>query len=267
MVKHGLNGGRLWRRIGGAVTGSALVMCALVAALPGVAVAKGVTITAGTSSTVNCSITAKGKLSPPLKYDWVQADHSGDRVAAVAAMANTTFGPDGPITTTVKGTGTCTGSVTDRTNTASVTAIKFTVTNDPSAPGNTTEQTCDSLTAGSSETGAQYDTTITYVATGAKVTPTEVTGQTLAPFTFTLSGGTTTGSFAGQPETTSGQLDATTTAAIAQAAPTSASPNPTYPQCQPTLKVKAPYKTGTTTTSLKPPKGLKRSRSSPARPW
>ncbi len=65
----------------------------------------------------------------------------------MAALADETSGQMGPIAT-VKGTRTCTGTVTDGTSTVSVTATNLTITNDPSLRGNTTEQTCNSLTDG-----------------------------------------------------------------------------------------------------------------------
>jgi hypothetical protein len=216
------------------------------------------TITAGTGSSISCDITASIKLSVPLKNDWVQAAHSSDPVAAVAAIADTQFAADGPEIITIKGSGTCTGSVTDGTNTASVTAIKFSVTNDPAHLGNTTEATCAGLLNNTPPSTSEYDSTISYTSASAKITPTTVTDQVIPAGTFNLAGGSITGSFAGSSGSIAadGVPDATTVGAILQAAPTSSAPTPTYPQCQPTLSIKV--KKGVTSATLKAPKGLKK---------
>ncbi len=236
---------------------------ALTVALAGLAVvsattagAKTPTITAGPGSSISCNITASVKASPSLKDDWVQSQHTSDPVAAVAAIPDTTFASNGPVIITVKGTGTCTGSVTDGVNTAPVTAVKFSLTNDPAHLGNTTEASCSSLVTGVPPSTAEYDTSISYTATGAKVTPTTVTDQVIPPATFNISGGTVSGSFAGGTSSASGVPDSTTVGAVLQAPPTSSSPVPVYPQCQPTLSVKT--KKGVTTATLKAPKGLKK---------
>jgi YVTN family beta-propeller protein len=216
------------------------------------------------AGSVSCNITASAKLASALKDDWVQAQHASDPVAAVAAIPDTDFAPNGPVATTIKGTGTCTGSVREDGDTGPanpVPAIDFTITRDPASPGNPTGQTCSSLTAGSASTGVEYDTTITYPRTKAEktedygVAPTTITGQTLSPSSFTLSGGTLSGSLAGGTQSTLGQLDSTAAAAINQTPPTSADPTPANRECQPTLKVKTTNR-GTTAT-LTAPKGLK----------
>jgi len=234
----------------------AVAASGLVAITAGVSGASKPTITAGPGSSLSCNITAKGKLSPGLKNDWVQADHSTDPDPAVVAIPNTTFGSNGPVIVSIKGSGTCTGTVTDGVNTASVTAIKFSLTNDPAHLGNNSEATCSSLVTGMPPSTAEYDTNITYTAIGAKVTPTTVTDQTIPPASFDTSGGTITGSFAGGTSSASGVPDSTTISAVLQAAPTSTDPVPAYPQCQPSLKLKT-GKNGPEA-SLKAPKGLKK---------
>lgn len=214
------------------------------------------TIIAGPGSSISCDITGVAKLSVPLMNDWVASAHASDPVAAVVALADQMYALNGPENTTIKGKGTCTGTVTDGTNSASVTAVKFTVTTDPAHQGNTGEQTCVALLTNNPPSTTQFDSVISYSTTDpAKIAPSNVTGQTLAPLSFSLVGGTVTGSFAGGTIGAVGVPDATTITAITAAAPTSAAPTPTSNKCQPTLKVKT-NKLGTTATLL-PPKGLK----------
>ena len=234
----------------------AVATSGLVAATTGVSVAAKPTITAGPGSSLSCNITASAKLSPGLKNDWVQADHSTDPDPAVVALPNTTFGAAGPVIVSVKGSGTCTGTVTDGVNTASVTAVKFSLTNDPAHLGNNSRGICSSLVTGMPPSTAEYDTTIDYTAIGAKVTPTTVTDQTTPPASFNIQGGVVTGSFAGGTASASGVPDSTTINAVLQGAPTSTDPVPAYPQCQPSLKLKT-GKHGPEA-SLKAPKGLKK---------
>lgn len=234
----------------------AVASAGLVAASTATAAAGTPTITAGPGSSISCNITASVKVSPSLKNDWIQSQHTSDPVAAVAAIPDTTFASNGPVIVTVKGTGTCTGTVTDGINTAPVTAVKFSLTNDPAHLGNTSEATCTSLVTGIPPSTAEYDTTISYTATGAKVTPTTVTDQVIPPATFNITGGTVSGSFAGGTSSATGVPDSTTVSAVLQAAPTSANPVPAFPQCQPSLKIKTTSH-GTTAT-LKAPKGLKK---------
>ncbi len=214
-------------------------------------------ITAGPGSSLSCSVTAKVKLSPGLKDNWVKADHQTDPNSAVRALPDTTFASNGPVSTTVKGKGTCSGTVTGGGQTASVTGIKFTLGPDPAAPGSSDPATCTSLLTTTDST-ARYDVTISWKASGAKVNPTSITGASITPMGlgFQTSGGTITGSFAGGTSTSQGNVDGTTISAFVQPAPTSSSPTPAFPQCQPTLKLKS--KKGVNSASLKAPKGLKK---------
>ncbi len=216
------------------------------------------TITAGAGSSISCSITAGIKLSVPLKNNWVQSAHSSDPNTAVAAIADTLFAANGPEIITIKGSGTCTGTVTDGVATASVTALKFSVTNDPANLGAATAETCSGLLSATPPSTAKYDSTISYTSATAKITPTTVTNQVIPPASFNLTGGTIAGSFAGVGGSVAaaGVPDGTTISALTQGAPTSASPTPAFPQCQPSLKLKNVK--GVDTASLKAPKGLKK---------
>ena len=167
------------------------------------------------------------------------------------------FASNGTVIVTVKGSGTCTGTVTDGTNTASVTAVKFSLTKDPAHLGNTSEATCTALETGMPPSTAKYNVTISYKSDTAKIADTTITDAVIPPVSFTISGGTISGSFAGGSSTANGIPDATTVGAVTQSAPTSTTPTPAFPQCQPTLTVKTSGK-GVTTATLKPPKGLKK---------
>ncbi len=246
------------RKIAVVVAGLAVATGGLVAATAGVSGAHTVTITAGAGSSISCNITASVKLAPSLKDDWVQSQHTTDPDAAVRAIVNTTFAANGPVIIKVKGTGTCTGNVTDGVNTAPVTAIKFSVTNDPAHLGNTSEATCSSLVTGMPPSTAEYDSTIDYTATGAKVTPTTVTDQVIPPATFNITGGTVSGSFAGGTSSATGVPDTTTVLAVTQAPATSTNPVPAYPQCQPSIKIKPASAKKPETATPKAPKGLKK---------
>ncbi len=148
----------------------------------------------------------------------------------MAAIPDTVFASNGPVIISVKGTGTCTGNVTDGVNTAAVTAIKFSLTNDPGHLGGTSEATCTSLVLGVPPSTAEYDTAISYVAApGFKVAPTTVTDQVIPPVTFNITGGTVSGSFAGGTASASGVPDATTVGAVAQARSDVVQPNPGLP--------------------------------------
>jgi hypothetical protein len=214
-------------------------------------------ITAGPGSSVQCSITAKVKLAPGLKNDWVKADHQSDSSAAVRAIPDTRFAASGPVSTSVKGKGTCTGSVTNGTATAPVSSVKLMLIPDPGHPGSSDEATCTSLLTTTDST-ARYDVALTWKSTGARVADTTITGASITPagLGFATTGGTISGSFAGGTSTSQGNVDGTTINAFLQPAPTSSSPTPAFPQCQPSIKLKT--KKGVQSASLKAPKGLKK---------
>jgi len=218
-----------------------------------------VVITAGPGSSASCSLTATAKLAPALKNDWVASP--GDSVPAVAALPNTQFGSPGPVATSAKATGSCTGTATDGTNTATITGIKkLTIAVDPAHPGSSAEATCSSLLAGST---AQFNTTIEWSTSGDKVANTTVTdsaiGISLSPIGFTFSGGTVSGSFAGGSISSLGTVSPAVIAEVTQPQETGAQAQAnsyTSLGCEPTLKLKTNGK-GVTTASLKKPKGFK----------
>src|SRR5665213_1235748 len=83
----------------------------VIAFTSGAASAAKPTITAGAGSSISCAITGVAHLSVPLVNDWVASAHATDPVAAVAALANRQYAQNGPVLTTIKGGGTCTGTV------------------------------------------------------------------------------------------------------------------------------------------------------------
>ncbi|MBF6558581.1 MAG: hypothetical protein IVW52_21030 [Acidimicrobiales bacterium] len=247
----------MFKKIGVVVAGLAVATGGLVAATAGVSGAAKPTVTAGPGSNISCNITAKVKLTPSLKNNWIQSQHTTDPDAAVRAIVDTTFAANGPVIISVKGSGTCTGTVTDGVNTLPVTSVKFSVTNDPAHLGSATPATCSSLVSGMPPSTAQYDSSIKYAATGGKVTPTTVTGQTIPPASFNITGGTVSGSFAGGTSSANGVPDTTTVNAVLQAPATSTNPVPSFPQCEASIKIKPAGKHPETAT-LKAPKGLKK---------
>ncbi len=143
-------------------------------------------------------------------------------------------------------------------NTLPVTGIKFSVANDPAHLGSATPATCTSLLTGIPPSTAEYNTSISCIATGGKVTPTIITDQVIPPVSFSISGGTISGSFAGGTATTNGVPDSTTVGAITQAPATSTNPVPAFPQCEASIKIKPANTKHPETATLKAPKGLKK---------
>ncbi len=223
--------------------------------------ASSITITAGAGSSVSCTTNATAKLAPALKNDW--AASPSDSVPAVAALADTQFAAAGPVTTSAKGTGSCTGTATDGANTAPIVGIKkLTVATDPAHPGTTEEATCASLIAGGST--ALFNTTIEWASgNGDKIANTTITDSALStdlsPLGFEFTGGTASGSFAGASFTSVSPVTTALIAEVTQGQETGAEAQAdsfTSLGCEPTLKVKTNGK-GVTTASLKAPKGLK----------
>ncbi len=217
-----------------------------------------ITIVAGTGSSASCNLAATAKLAPALKNDW--AASPSDSVPAVAALPNTQFGSPGPVSTSAKGSGTCTGTATDGTNTTTLTGVKkLTIAVDPAHPGSSAEATCANLLGGST---AEFDTTIEWTSTSDSVANTTVTdsviGTSLSPIGFTFTGGTVTGSFAGGSVSSLGAVPSSLIAEVTQGQETGAQAEAdsyTSLGCEPTLKVKT--NAHGTTASLKGPKGLK----------
>src|SRR5437868_1824611 len=78
-----------------------------------------VTITAGSGSFANCTITGSVKISPTLVNNWKASQHSNDPnanatiKAAMASIPDTTYSAGSvPVTTTSKTTAVCTGTAT-----------------------------------------------------------------------------------------------------------------------------------------------------------
>ena len=242
---------------------ASLVAGGLFALTAGPASAATIKVTAGSGSSISCSITATAKLKPALKNDWVASQHSTDPQAVIAALPNTTFASASPAATSGKGLGTCTGTATDGVNTLPVTGVSFKISTDPANPG-VGPATCASLLTGGT---AKYVITIKYTATGGKVNPTTITGATLTPQIspqgFVFAGGTITGSFAGGSDSSTALISpAAVDPVLLQAPETGAQAlagSFTSLGCQPTLKVKAVKGDPTTIASatLKAPKGFK----------
>jgi len=248
----------MFRKLAVVVAGLAVATGGLVATTAGVSGAAKPTVTAGPGSHISCNVTAKVSVTPSLKNNWIQSQHATDPDAAVRAIVNTTFAANGPVLISAKGSGTCTGTVTDGVNTLPVTGIKFSLANDPAHPGSSTPATCTSLLTGVPPSTAEYNTNISYKATGGKVTPTTITDQVIPPVSFSISGGTISGSFAGGTATTNGVPDTTTVGAITQLPASSTAPVSAFPQCEASLKIKPASSKHPESATLKPPKGLKK---------
>src|SRR5664279_3002150 len=98
----------MFRKIAVVVAGLAVATGGLVVATAGVSGAAKPTVTAGPGSSISCSITAKIKVTPSLKNNWIQSQHASDPDAAVRAIVDTTFATNGPALISGKGSGTCT---------------------------------------------------------------------------------------------------------------------------------------------------------------
>jgi hypothetical protein len=248
----------MFRRTLIAATTTALAVGGMVGGAAVSASAKTSVITA-TSGNVNCSITAKAKLSPSLKNNWMKSDHQTDPNPAVRAIPDTVFASNGPVTVTSKAkTVSCTGTASQGSITATVTGAKISLTNDPAHPGGTSPATCTALLTNNPPSTAKYISTIKWKATGAKLTDTTVTDSTIAPsgLGFAITGGTITGSFAGGSSNSQANVDGATITAIT-AGPTS-STSPDNGPCQPRVKAKAASGSKPASASLKAPKGLKK---------
>jgi len=245
------------------------------------------TITAGPGSLVSCDFTAKAGFTDglnakqALKNDWKASEHatdpgfnsktnsSGDAdvTAAVAAVPDTQFSVNNPITTTSKGKSTsCSGTVTDGTNTANVTGAKLL---SAGTSNNSNPATCSGL-ADTSSTDGSWSSIIQWKADTAKVADTTITGGTLSALVdpdgslgFKLSGGTATGSFAGGSSTTDAYLDAKTGPSVIAAVTgpkvdsSNAASIKALNPCEPGLKVKI-NKTPPDLASIKGGKGIKK---------
>jgi hypothetical protein len=172
------------------------------------------------------------------------------------------------VTTKATAKGACTGTVTDGTHTLTVTKVKITAS---STSAGTDPPTCASLI--NLATGSTFfDATVSFSATGGKVTPTTLHASVGAlidahGFGFKLSadgtGGTSvTGSFAGGSTATNAYVDPGTLAALTGRASTSAAPKAGSP-CEASIKIK---KGGTPdeTATLSKPKGFNKIKIGPS---
>jgi hypothetical protein len=260
------------RRIAVAATAGALALGGLAAFGVGTASAA-VVITAGSGSNITCTtIKAKAALAPALKDNWVKADHSGDSNTAFAAIPDTTFASNGPVTvTSTTKASTCSGTVTDGTNTATVKKATLVLKSNPADPGSGNPATCEALvnpappvgTPGDPGGDASYIVDVTWASgtKGFSIAPTHAVGIGLqnSGAGFAVGGGTITGSFAGGSSTTQANVDAKTTTAFLSAsfytnllAPVTSANAGTKRACQATAKQKKGV------WSLKAPKGIKK---------
>jgi len=260
------------RRIALAGAAGALALGALAVSGIGGAGAAPIIVTNATAANISCTITASAKLAPALKNNWDQQQHEagdGESNPYVQAIPDTKFNTDGPNSVTSKAKSiSCSGSATDGTNTATVTGLQVTLTNDQPAVDNPPLQddnTCAGLLAGTApgDTAATYKSDLKFKTTGAKLAVAIVTGQALAPagIGFGVTGGTFTGSLAGANGKTQGNLANGDTLNQVTSPPASSSqPVPNGTQCEASLKIKAdkPGQPGTGSATLKAPKGLKK---------
>jgi len=228
----------------------------------------GIVVTAGPGSNVTCTITSTVKLSVKLKNNWVKADHATDPDVNVENILDTDFaGPPVPVTTKATAKGTCTGSVTDGTNTLTVTKVKITAT---TTSAGTDPPTCASLlTLASGSTF--FDATVAFSAQGGKVSSSTLHASVGAlidshGFGFQLiadgNGGTSvTGSFAGGSAVTNAYVDAGTLAALTGSPASSTVPKTTV--CEASLKIKKPN-TPDESVKLVKPKGFNKFKIGPS---
>jgi hypothetical protein len=249
--------------------GTVLATAGLGLVAPSAANAAKPTITAGSGSDVTCAIGGKAKLDPPLKNDWVQADHQSDPngnatvVAAMASIPDTTYSVFGPVTTSAKIKSiSCTGTVTDGTNIANITSAKMTAL---STNGDgVTPATCAGLVPDPLAPPQTFDTHIDWKADTALVTSTDIT-STLDSLIdahgvgFELTSTGITGSFAGGTSVADAYVGADAFNAISGTPSDSVTPSASICEAQVNLKL-TPAEPGASDAvkiKLKKPKGLK----------
>ena len=242
-------------------------------------------ITASAGSRVTCDLTGTAKLSPTLANPWTASAHSSDPgdaplpgpatttgnatiKAAMASIPNdetwvANGGADTPVTNTAKVAATCTGTITDGTNT-DTTGLAASISTSSVSAG-TDPATCTGL---ASPGTATYQTIIKWAGTPDKITPSTVTA-TLGVLTdshgvgFQLTSGPSdvAGSFAssGSHSVSDAYVDTNTILAIAGGPSTTA--GETISPCEATVSEKfTPAATGASDAvaiKLKKPKGLK----------
>jgi hypothetical protein len=254
------------RRLLIAATAGAVALAGLAVAGAGTASAVTV-ITAGPGSHVTCStLKAKASLTPALKDNWVKADHASDPDPVFAAIPDTSFASNGPVTvdSKTKATG-CTGTVVQGANSAIVKKATLYLKTNPAHPGLPNPATCEALVnpGDPQPTDANYVVDVQWKSgtKGFTIADSHAVGVTLqnSGLGFAVGGGTITGSFAGGTSLTQANVDGKTLSAFLTASfythLTSTNYKTTaYKPCQ--AKLKGKNKKGVQTWSLKPPKGL-----------
>jgi hypothetical protein len=235
----------------------------MIALTAGVASAGGVTITAGTGSSVTCGLNSTAKLAPALKNNWNADSTDNADHPAVAALPTTVFAANGPVAISAKATGSCTGTAVQGTASAPLTALGVSIAAEPGT-GSTDPASCANLIADSATSTQKFDLAIKWTGTGAKITPTTITGTGLgistSPIGFGFSGGTVSGSFAGGTVKAVAAVSASLIAAVSQPQETgdqAVAGTYTSLGCEPTLKVKVASTKKPESATLKGPKGLK----------
>jgi hypothetical protein len=231
-------------------------------------------VTAGPGSTVVCSVFGPGTIKPPLKNNWLQADHTGPNAdpnpnpivkEAMASIPNTIYsannGAGTVVTTTYTLMGRCNGSVTDGTYTTAVKAITIhatQVTNgaDPATCAALAEPFADTFTETINWTGRPATKKI--APTTATTTVTDLADEHGIGFEWDST--SVTGSFAGGQVNTSAYIDNVTLNAMRSSPPTFDHPVRDS-ACEPTLHAKlTPASAGTTEAFhgyLTPPPGFR----------
>lgn len=261
-----------WFGAAGAIV--ALGSAGFLSSVPGASGAT-ITITAGTGSSVSCTIAGTAKLAPTLVNDWSQAQHSGANAdpnanatvkAAMASIPNDTFSAGTvAVTTSSKVSATCTGTVTDGTNTTGVASATITSS---SISAGTSEATCSGLASPGSST---FSSTIAWKGTGTTKIANTTSTLALASLVDThgvgfdltanpsTAGTSISGSFAGGSTETKAYIDGTTLNAIAGGPSTFDTPSTSV--CEATLSSKftpaGPGVSDSVAIKLKKPKGLK----------
>jgi hypothetical protein len=219
--------------------------------------AGGPTIIPGPGSNVTCTgLKAKALINPPLKQNWLKSEHSSDPNPAWQAAPDTAFATvSATTTTTATGKAKCTGTVTDGTNTATVSKVAFSASSTSNnAVDPTFGQTMATCSGLATENGTNtFQTTVTFTSKTATIPPITITSSlnTLidshgAGFDLIAQSATgVTGTISGD---TKAYVDAKTVTAIASSPPSSTSAPKN--ECEPSAKVKKGVLV------LKAPKGL-----------
>jgi hypothetical protein len=238
----------------------AMALAGTVMATATTATAGGPTIIPGPGTSITCSgLKAKAALTPALKQNWLKSEHASDPDPAWVAAPDTEFATESPTTTTTAtGKANCTGTVTDGTNTATVSKVTFSAnsvsTNTAEVSGPFAGKTFASCGGLATQSGTNFfDETVTFISKTAVIPPVTVHASlsTLIDthgvgFDLTSVSATgTTGTVGGD---TKAYIDAKSVIAVASSAPTST----VQPKnvCEPSAKVKKGV------LALKAPKGL-----------